>query len=431
MEKTGWFNKDAFGEKAAYYANKLASNRYIAAIRDAFASTIPLTIIASVFILINNLLLDPTNGLLRSLGDFVALREIGGQIYNGTIGILGLVVTFLIGLHLAQSFGKEGYLEGVIALVCFFILNPNTVTAYTPTGETAQVTGVFAQSNTSATGLFLGIFAALVGVRLFILFSNSEKLKIKMPESVPPAIAKSFNGLAPGLFVAIIFGILEVSLRHLSGLSIPDVVAKVFQMPLVGGFQSYFGITFYCFLSCLLFFFGIHGPFVLGSVSGPVLLTSLQQNMDAHANGTALPNVVTQPYVDCYIYITMVSLVIAVLIGSKKADLKAVAKIGAVPSFFNINEPLMFGLPVIFNPLLGIPYVLVPIVSNTIAYTATSLGWVGKTYLTVPWVTPAGLSGYLSTGGDIRASILQIVIIVVGVFVYLPFVLMANKVKED
>ena len=139
----------------------------------------------------------------------------------------------------------------------------------------------------------------------------------------------------------------------------------------------------------------------------------------------------TQPYVDCYIYITMVSLVIAVLIGSKKADLKAVAKIGAVPSFFNISEPLMFGLPVIFNPLLGIPYVLVPIVSSTIAYTATSLGWVGKTYLTVPWVTPAGLSGYLSTGGDIRASILQIVIIVVGVFVYLPFVLMANKVRED
>ena len=430
MMKDGALNKEALGEKVAYYSNKVASNRYIAAIRDAFASTIPLTIIASVFILINNLLLDPTNGLFKSFGDFVALREIGGQIYNGTMGILGLVVTFLIGLHLAKSFGKEGYLEGVIALVCFVILNPSTITAYTPTGGEEQVTGVLAQANTSATGMFLGIFSALVGVRLFILFSNSEKLKIKMPESVPPAIAGSFNGLAPALFVTIIFGTLEVSIHHLSGLAIPDVVAQILQMPLVAGFQSYFGITFYCFLSCLLFFFGVHGPFVLGSVSGPILLASLQQNMDAHTSGDVLPNIVTQPFVDCYIYITMVSLVIALLIGSKKADSKAIAKIGAVPSFFNISEPLMFGLPIIFNPILGIPYVLIPIVSSTIAYMATSLGWVGKTYLTVPWVTPAGLSGYLSTGGDIRAAILQIIIIVVGVFVYLPFVLMANKVKE-
>ncbi|GAB2028055.1 PTS sugar transporter subunit IIC [Lactovum odontotermitis] len=419
--------RDAMNEMAG----RISTNRYISAIRDAFAATIPLTIIASVFILINNLLLDPNNGLFKSFGDFTALREIGGQIYNGTMGILGLVVTFLIGFHLAKSFGKNGYLEAVIGLVCFVILNPSTVGAYTAKGGTAMVTGVLTQSNTSATGMFLGIFAALLGVRLFILFSGNQKLKIKMPESVPSGIANSFNGIVPALIVSVIFGTFEVTIRHLSGLSIPDVVAKILQMPLVGGFQSYIGITFYCFLTCLLFFFGVHGPFVLGSVSGPILLTALQQNMEAHAKGAVLPNIVTQPFVDCYVYITMVSLVIALLIGSKKADSRAIAKIGAVPSFFNISEPLIFGVPLVFNPILGIPYVLVPIVSCTLAYTATSLGLVGKTYLTVPWVTPAGLSGYLSTGGDIRASILQILIITAGVFVYLPFVLIANKVKGE
>lgn len=412
-------------------AGKISTNRYIASIRDAFSATIPLTIIASVFILINNLLLDSANGLFKSFGNFAVLREIGGQIYNGTMGILGLVVTFLIGLHLAKSFGKEGHLEGVIGLVCFVILNPNTVSSLTPKGEQVQVTGVLAQANTSATGLFLGIFASLIGVRLFVLLSNNEKLKIKMPESVPPAIANSFNGILPALIVATIFGTFEVVIRHWSGLAIPELVAKIVQIPLVGGFQSWFGITFYCFLSCLLFFFGVHGPFVLGSVSGPILLTALQQNMDAHAKGNVLPNIVTQPFVDCYVYITMISLIIAIFIASKKAEYRAVAKIGAVPAVFNISEPLMFGLPIVFNPILGIPYVLVPVVSSTLGYVATALGLVGKTYLTVPWVTPAGLSGYLATGGDIRASILQIIIIAVGVCVYLPFVLMANKLREE
>lgn len=279
--------------------------------------------------------------------------------------------------------------------------------------------------------MFLGIFASIVATELLEKISKNKKLKISMPDSVPPAIANSFNGLIPALIVVALFGIFEETVVALSGSNVPDLIIKVLQAPLVGGFQNYFGITLYGFLTCLLFAFGIHGSSVLGAVSSPILLTAFQQNMSAVQANKPAPNIVTQPYVDCYIYITMFSLVIAILIASHKKNYRSIAKLGAVPAIFNIGEPLLFGLPIVFNPILAIPYVVVPIFSSTLAYFATAFGLVAKTYVVVPWVTPAVLSGFLATGGDWRASVLQIVIITVGVFVYLPFVYAANRIKDD
>lgn len=126
---------------------------------------------------------------------------------------------------------------------------------------------------------------------------------------------------------------------------------------------------------------------------------------------------------------TMICLVIALFIFSKRSDEKMIARLGGVSSIFNISEPLMFGLPVVFNPIYAIPFCIVPIVSTLIAYFATAVGLVGHTYIIIPWVTPPILSGWLSTG-DIRGSILQIVIIAVGVVIYTPFVLMSNKAAK-
>lgn len=121
-----------------------------------------------------------------------------------------------------------------------------------------------------------------------------------MPESVPPAIAKSFNILIPSFLVLSILAIIEVLVVSFVSMSIPEIIVKVLQIPLVGGFQTLPGILLYVFLAGFLWVFGIHGAFVLGAISGPVLLTSLQQNIDAVNAGTALPNIVTQPFFRCF-----------------------------------------------------------------------------------------------------------------------------------
>lgn len=420
--------------KLTIFANKIASQRYIIAIRDAFASTIAITIVAAFFLLVNNVLLNPTTGLLRNMPGRDFISEISIQAYNGTLGILGLLVTFLIGYRLAKTYDLEGSVEGIIAVASYVAVVPNVLSVYTTAGKTAEASGLLTQTFTSSSAMLLGIIAALTSVTLLAKLYKVKQLKIKMPDSVPPAVAKSFNSLIPAFIVISLFATLEVTVRHLSGMTVPDLVVKVLQTPLVGGFQTLPGILLYVFLATFVFVFGIHGAFVFGAISSPILLTSLQQNIDAIAAGNVAPNIVTGPFLDAYVYMggggTMISLVIALLIASKRSDERMIAKIGGVSSLFNISEPIMFGLPVVFNPIYAIPFVIVPMVSTTIAYLATSFGWVNPTYILIPWVTPPILSGYLATAGDFRASLLQIFIIVVGVLIYMPFVLVSNRSEK-
>nr|WP_280737090.1 MULTISPECIES: PTS transporter subunit EIIC [unclassified Enterococcus] len=427
--------KEDVGEKIAIVANKISANRYIAAIRDAFASTIPITIAAAFFVLVNNVLLAEGTGILRGIPGRQFLSELCVQGYNGTLGMLGLMVTFLIGFRLAKSYGAEGALEGIVALACYITLIPNEVTISNYAGESINVSGTLTQTYTSASTMLLGIIAALLGVTILCKFSQNDFLKIKMPESVPPAIAKSFNLLIPAFITITIFALLEVAIRTLTGSTVPEVVVNILQAPLIGGFQSLPGILLYVFLSTFVFIFGIHGAFVFGAISGPILLTSMQQNIEAIEAGLTAPNIVTQPFLDAYVYMggggTMICLVIALLIFSRREDERLIAKIGGVSSLFNISEPIMFGLPIVFNPIYAVPFCIVPMVSTTLAYLATSMHLVNPTYIAIPWVTPPILSGYLATASDIRAAILQIVIIVIGTLIYAPFVMLSNRVKTE
>lgn len=434
MKKESSFNKEAFGEKVAVMANKVAVNRYISAIRDAFASTIPITITAAFFLLVNNVLLAEKTGLLRGIPGREMISEICVQAYNGTLGILGIMVTFLIGVRLARSYESDGALEGIVALAAYVSLVPNIISITGVNGTEIQASGALTQTYTSASAMLLGILAALISVPLVVKLTANDRLKIKMPESVPPAIAKSFNSLIPAFFTISLFAIGEVVLRTVTGLTVPEIVVNILQAPLVGGFQTLPGILLYVFLSTFVFIFGIHGAFVFGAISGPILLTSLQQNVEAIGAGAAAPNIVTQPFLDAYVYMggggTMICLVIAVLLFSKRQDQRMIAKLGGVSSLFNISEPMMFGLPIVFNPVYAIPFCIVPMVSTILAYLATSLHLVNPTYILIPWVTPPVLSGYLATAGDFRAALLQIVIIIIGTLIYIPFVLFSNKIEE-
>lgn len=362
---------------------------------------------------------------------------LGNQIYNGTLGIMALMIAVTIGYKLAVSYGDEGLIGAVMGLVSYMIVLPAQIIITDVEGKTFTAAAALTQTQTSATGMFLAIIATLLSVTWLSKFSKIERLKIKMPESVPPSIAKSFNVLIPIFFVTLILGLIEVLIVWVFNTNIPALILTFFQAPLISSFQSIGGILLYVCFSNLLWAFGLHGTFILGSIGEPIMLTAIQENMEALKNGLALPNIVTKPFLDAFGWMggggMIICLVIAIMIASRREDYRSITKVGIIPSLFNVSEPLMFGLPVVFNPLLAVPLIIVPAVTVTIAYYATALGWIAKTSVLIPWTTPPVISGYLATNGDWRAAVLQIFLIAIGVLIYLPFVKASNRtvIKEN
>ena len=411
-----------FSEKLAEIlgpiANKFSSQKYLVAIRDGFITVMPLVIIASFFVLINNVILDSTNGILKSLVNLDQYKEIGVSVYNGTLGFLSIFLAFGVAYKLADHYEMDQIGTGFIGVASTVALMPALDSAYT-----------------SPTGLFVAILGSILSTELLRIFQKSESLKIKMPESVPPTVAKSFNLLLPATITLTIFGIVAFVIIKLTGIDIYEIITNMIQTPLKNAFQTLPGIIIVIMLQGILWSFGLHGSFVLSPITEPTLLTAIDENIKALEAHQVIPNIVTKPFLDAFVNMggtgTTIGLVIALLIFTKKESDKAISKLAFAPSCFNINEPLMFGLPVVLNPIYTIPLVFIPVVCLVISYFATAVGLVDKTVALVPWTTPPIISGFLATGGDWRAAVLSIVLIALSVALYMPFVIAANKMKEE
>ncbi|MDY0393685.1 PTS transporter subunit EIIC [Virgibacillus halophilus] len=263
---------------------------------------------------------------------------------------------------------------------------------------------------------------------------KKRKLRIKLPDTVPPEVGKSFSALIPAFLTLTLFAALVFLTNIVFGFGLQELVTKAIQAPLDLVVQSRFGINIIMFFQNLLWSVGIHGTFVLGPIKDPSLLSAIQENINALQAGQEIPNIVTKPFIDSFAMLGgggfTIGLIIAIFIASKRSDYREVTKFATVPGLFNINEPLMFGLPVILNPVLAIPLILVPIINLNIAYLATSLGLVSKTVAYIPWTTPPVLSAFLATAGDWRAALLAVLLIVISVIIYLPFVMATNRMAE-
>lgn len=193
------------------------------------------------------------------------------------------------------------------------------------------------------------------------------------------------------------------------------------------------GYLFLIFMSTVLWTFGIHGTQTLSAIYSPILLAAYAENEAAYAAGTAVPNIICSPFMSCFSIITGAGitggLLIAIMLFSKRDDYRAIAKIAIPCAIFNINEPVTFGLPIVLNPLLAIPFMIAPAASATFAYFMTSIGFCGKMVVNSPWTTPPVLMGFLSSGGSIGAAITQLLCIAIAAVIYTPFVLAANHQK--
>ncbi|MFD2729237.1 PTS sugar transporter subunit IIC [Enterococcus camelliae] len=392
-------------------ASKVGAQRHLVAIRDAFMVTMPLMILGALAVMINNLPIPGFQELMNGIFGGEAWKGFGAAVWSGTFGILSVFIAFLVAYNLAKDYGKDAVATGAVSLASFFTLGAAT-------------------SGMGSTGLFVALIVGILTAEIYSRLSGSEKLVIKMPDGVPPAVARAFASLLPAMITVSIFGLFAAIV---TGLGVKDMFASFYalvQEPFMGLANSYPSALLLAFIAPFLWFFGLHGANMIDPFMQTINAPAIAANVKAIEAGKAAPFIVNKPFFDSFVNMggtgVTIGLIIAIyIVGRKNKPYMIVNNLSAAPGLFNINEPLLFGLPIVLNPLLFIPFILTPMITVSIAYFATKTGIVPAATVMPPWVTPPIIGGILATK-SLAGGVLAAVNIAVSVLIYMPFVIMAN-----
>ncbi|QDI07921.1 PTS system lichenan-specific EIIC component [Klebsiella electrica] len=415
-------------DNIASFSQKLAGQVHLRSLRDSFIIAIPFLVLAGLVIMVNYVFLDP-NGFMRNIISAETMtyyRGIGERALNGTMNILSVMLAVLVAYSLASKRKAESpIIAAVVSLACFYVIMPITVQVTPPDSDAIMVSGVVPYALTNAGGVFLAIICAFLSTTLFLKISASSTLKISLGEEVPPMVQQSFNALFAIMITVALFACGTFAITGWFDTELFALIQTVVQKPLVHLTTSLPGFITLTTLTNLLFSLGIHPSGIINPVLEPPLLVAMQENMAAFAAGHIPPHIIVLPFRDLYGHMggtgSTLALLLAIMLRSRMSSHKKFARTVIAPGVFNINEPVIFGLPVILNPLLMIPFIIYPQINFIIAYFATSWGWVSHIVAYVPWSVPPFLSGWLGSGGDLRNVVLQGILIIIGVAVYLPF----------
>lgn len=395
MKKIMDFMTNSFAPKV----NKVVKNPWISAIQDAIMAALPLVFVGSLVTVVSLL-----KNLFPSMPDF-------SMISNFSFGMFGLIVSFMIPYYLMEKKGHSGQklIAGATSIVLFMMLLFPTLS------EKGEIT--FILSRFGATGMFLamitGLFVSLV------MHLAAKKSFFDEDTPIPDFVVGWFNSLLPITFILFVGWLITIQFR----IDFFDIVILIFS-PLANIVQSYPGFVLSVFIPVFLYTFGISG-WVMMPVIYPVYMAGLAANAEAVANGGQAVNIATQE--TCYAFSSMggigatLSLSVMMVLLSKSAQLKAIGKAVLIPSIFNINEPLVFGAPIAFNPYLMIPMWINALVVPSIAYATMYWGFVNiPTQSFLLWYMPYPFTSYLATQ-DIRAVVVCVLIFVITWLVFLPF----------
>ncbi len=424
--------QDKLIDSLGSFATKFNSYRYIMAIKSAFITLMPVIIVGAFSVLISNMVLDPKNGLasFQSLSFLAALKPITSAINYATLNFLNIGAVFLIGIELGRINGIKSLFPGLLAVICFICVSPTTVEMMVD-GQMHEVKDVLLRQFSDTRSLFLGMFIAILSVEIYCWLEGRKGLKIKMPDTVPPNVSASFSALIPSIITTTLIATFGFIFHQTTGMYLYDAVYQVVQQPLERVVQSLPGILLLMFVAQLFWVIGIHGNQMIKPIREPLLLGAITVNMSAFEQGKEVPNIITMPFWDVYMSIggsgVAIGLLISVMIGTKRKEMKEIAKLSIGPGLFNINEPVIFGMPIMLNPILAIPFIITPLVTGSIGYFATAAGFAGKAVVMVPWTTPPLINAWLSTAGSMGAVVTQLICIVTAVLIYLPFVKIASR----
>ncbi|WP_207694473.1 PTS system, cellobiose-specific IIC component [Enterococcus sp. DIV0212c] len=471
-------------------AGKIGSEKHLVALRDAFIGTMPATMAGSVALMINAIIRDLPKQFNTSY-DYTQIPVINeivginGYIWNGTIAIAGLIFAFSWGYNLAKAYKVNELAGGIVSLsaliqgIAFSAtgivnvpqgdLGKKAIDALTTAGsvvstvsETDPVTGEILKfdsvqnaawgwlnlnhlnGNAFFTAMILGALAVIIFAKLM-----QKNITIKLPDTVPPAVSKAFAAIIPATVALYVIGIINYFFFRFTDMLLIDAVQKYIAEPLMGFSQGFVAVVIITLFVQILWFFGLHGPNILAPIlegvfgQGQLINQAIYQTGYAGKTGAAAVIEAAKDgkaflwvrgSFDAYSWFGgsggTLTLILAILIFSKRADYLTIGKLTLGPGIFNINEPIMFGLPIVLNAIMFIPFLLAPIVSVSIGYFATILGWVNPVTQAVTWVTPPLLLSFLATV-DWRAPIVTLVCMIVTFFIWTPFVIAANKIDPS
>ena len=292
--------------------------------------------------------------------------------------------------------------------------------------------GGFAVSNFEAQGLFTAMITALIATSIYS-YTFHKNWIIKMPESVPSFVSRSFNALIPAAVVLPLFLIIRLVVSITPYDTVTNFIIQVLQLPLASITTSLVGTLFASFLNSFIWFFGIHGSSVVDSFMDPIWYATRAENLAIYQTAVtaARPYIVTMDFINFFVFLTgsgiTLPLTLIMAYKCKSKRIKQIGKLSILPGLFNVNEPVIFGMPIVLNPMMLVPFVLAPTCSVLIAYLSMYTGLVPyPTGVTIPWTTPAPISGWLMCN-DWRGGVLQVVVLIVSGLIYYPFIKSLDK----
>lgn len=421
--------KDFLNEKLIPPIMQFTNTKAMLALKDGLLYSMPVMMIGAVFLLLGNFPLDAVTNVLDKAG----LIPVLNQAANCTFSIISLIAAVGIAYTYVKNEGYNGLPAGVISLCTYLILQPSTVMS-----DGAEV-GVILKTWTGGQGMIAALISGLVVGWVYSLFLN-KNVTIKMPAGVPEGVAAAFTSLIPGLVLVtgttIIYAVFKIGF----GITPIEWIYEVFQLPLQGLTDSFGGVVAMGFLIPFFWFFGIHGSTLISdAIMGPLLLANSASNQAILDAGLELTianggHIVTRQFVDQFITVTgagvTIGLVVYMAFFARSKQLREIGKLGLIPSFFNVNEPVLFGTPIVLNPMLLVPFIMMPILAGVIQYAAIYFG-LCPLYggVVIPWTTPPIISGFLIGGW--KTALLQAVILVLTFFVYLPFIKAVDKKNAE
>ena len=407
-------------EKLVPTMAKIGTQRHLLAIRNGVVSTLSLILIGTFFMVFINLPFPGWNEFIAPYSATIVLP------FRITMGLMAIYATFVMGSDLAKSYGLDSVTGGILSLGTFFMLQV-PVNVLTP--EEAPLGWVLPMSSLGASGMFAGILSMIFAVEVYRFFKK-RNITIKMPEQVPPAVARSFEALIPGAVILTTTWLI----RSVAGFDVNAALLSLFE-PLTNILgNNLLGVLLPMFLIHLLWSFGIHGMSIVGAVVRPMWLIMLDENAKALADGTVatkLPYIAPEQFYQWTVTIGGAGATIVVsvlfLFFCKSKFLKEVGRFSIIPGIFNINEPMIFGAPMMLNPYMFIPFNLVPLVLTIVSYFAVKLEMVNGFTVLPTWTLPAPIGGYLSAGNDWRVVVLILINTLIAFIIYYPFVKAYDK----
>lgn len=405
-------------------AIRIEGNDYLSAIKDGFIRIMPFLIIGSFFLLLANIPLPGYNEFVIRLFGEKFIRRLN-YILDATYSVMALLVIVSTSISLAKRWQLNETSCALISLVSFLLITPFRL--FLDNGTV--VSDVIPVSAMGAQGLFLSLMVTLVAVRLYRLLSH-PRLMIKMPDSVPPAVANSFSSLIPSFLIVLLFWLLRLLFELTTFSTVQDMIFTVLQAPMMKLGNSLPSQMLAEFFISFFWFFGLHGDSIVTAVMGPIWRSLTLENLQAMKNGMPPVNIITQQFRDVFLICGgtgfTLAMLLVMLFKTKSRRMREIARLATPAAIFNINEPIIFGVPVALNPVMMIPFVIVPVVLCIITYSAMSLGFLPLTSgLEVPWTTPIIISGFLICGW--KGMLFQLLNLIVATIIYYPFVVTLDK----